>query len=107
MPLADQPDDLGVVVVGHVLRAHLHEPALVLGRLLDLLGQLELAPVGERLLAVDVLAGVDRVDGLGRVQAVGRGDAHDVDLRIGQERLVLHVHLAPPVFLLAASSRGR
>ena len=106
MPLADQPDDLGIIVVGHVLGADLHQPALAAGRLLNLLGQLELAPVGQRLLAIDVLAGMDRVDGLGRVQAVRGRDADDVDVGIGQECLVLHVHLGPAGLLAGGLESG-
>ncbi len=94
-PFLDEPDDFRIVVVGHVLRADLHEPLVPVGRLLDLLGQLELAPVRQRLLAVDVLAGVQGVDRLRRVKAVGRGDADHVDVLVGQEGLVLHVHLRP------------
>ncbi len=68
---------------------------LFVGRLLHRLGQLELAPVGQRLLAVDVLAGVQGIDGLRGVMAVGRGDTDDVDVFVGQQGLVFHVHLRP------------
>ena len=34
----DQADDLGIVVVGHVLRADLHQALVLVGRLLHLAG---------------------------------------------------------------------
>src|SRR5271157_2079503 len=76
------------------------------GFVIDLPGQLELAPVGQWLLAIDVLAGTDRVDGLGRVQAVRGRDADDVDAGVGQERFVLHVHLGPAGFLAGGLESG-
>src|SRR5208337_1905285 len=74
------------------------------GFVIDLPGQLELARVGQWLLAIDILAGTDRVDGLGRVQAVRGRDADDVG--VGQERFVLHVHLGPAGLLAGGLESG-
>ena len=62
--------------------------------------------MGERLFAINVLAGVHGVDGQRGVQTVRRGDAHHIDVRIGQERLVLHIHLRP-AGLLARGLQAR
>ena len=83
---------LGVIVVGHVLSADLDQLLVLVCRLLDLFGHFELAPVGQRLFAIDVLAGLEGVDRLLGVQPIGRGDAHDVHGRVVQQLLVLHVH---------------
>src|SRR5208337_2929663 len=78
------------------------------GFVIDLPGQLELAPVGQWLFAIDVLAGTDRVDGLGGVQAVWGRDADDVDVNVGvgQQRFVLHVHLGPAGLLAGGLESG-
>jgi len=76
------------------------------GFVIDLPGQLELAPVGQWLLAIDVLADTDRVDGLGGVQAVRGRDADDVDVGVGRERFVLHVHLGPAGLLAGGLESG-
>ena len=49
---------------------------------------------GERLLAVDVLAGLDRVDRHDRVPVVGRRDVDRVDVRVLEEAAVVRVELA-------------
>ena len=78
MPSCDQLADFGVGVVGHVLRAHLHDPLVLLGLLAKLPGEVHLRPVRQRLFAVHVLAGADGIDGLRGMMPVGRGDAHHV-----------------------------
>ena len=102
IPSFDELADLGIGVIGHVLRAHLHDPLVFLGLLAELPGQVHLRPVRQRLLAIDVLAGANGVDGLRGVMAVGRGNAHRVNPRVGQQFLVVAVGF-PPVFRAAAS----
>ena len=87
----DHLANLGIVVVGHVLRADLDDPLVLLGFLAQFFRHVELRPVRQRLLAVDVFACPDGVDRLRRVVPVGRGDANDVDLEIGEQFFVLAV----------------
>ncbi len=94
-PLGDHLPHHGVILVGYELRADLNQAIILLGRLFDLLGQLELRPVRQRLLAVDVLVRIQCVDRLRCMETVGRGDADHVDRGVGQQILVLHVLLRP------------
>ena len=55
-PFVDEPDDFGVVVVGHVLRADLDQFLVLVRGLLHLLCQLELTPMRERLFAVYIFS---------------------------------------------------
>ncbi len=92
-PIFDHLANCRIVIVGHILRADLNEATILLGRRVDLLRQLELIPVRQRFLAVDVLLRVQGVDRLRRVMRVGRGDAHDIDVRVVEQLLVLVIHL--------------
>ena len=67
---------------GLVLLHRLHH----LDRLVDV--------VGERFLAVNILAGVHRGDGLDGMPLVGRGDAHRVDVIARNQLTEIHVGLA-------------
>ena len=96
---ADQANELGVVVIGHVLGAYLHQAARLGGHGGNFLSQFELVPVRQRLLAVDILARTEGVDRLRRVVPVGRGHTDYVDVGVFQERLVLIVHRCPATTL--------
>ncbi len=62
------------------------------------LGQFELPPVGDGLLAIDVLAGLEGIHGLIAVQMVRRGDTDHVHRRVGQQLVIVHVRLAAVAF---------
>ena len=69
-------------------------------RIGELLGGLELAPMAHRLLAVHVLARLDRVRRMAGVPMVRRGDADHVDVRVGQQLAVVPVAPGKPELLL-------
>ena len=99
-PRAERPElagvdrllQLAVRVVAASVEAHGHDLARVLLRVHHR------AALGDRrregLLAVDVLAGLDRVDRHDRVPVVGRGDADGVHVWIREQRLVVLVEPA-------------
>ena len=92
-PIFDHLANRRIVIIGHVLRADLNEAIILLGRRVDLLRQLELIPVRQRFLAVDVLLRVQGIDRLRGVMRIGCGDAHDIDVRVVEQLLVFVIHL--------------
>ena len=56
------------------------------------LGQVDVQ-ADDRLLDVDVLAGLDGIDGLPGVLVVGRGDDHGIDVRVFQQLAVVGIGL--------------
>ena len=81
--LAHQLPGMGDGGVLEVVEAHQRRDAGGLHRIEHGLGLG--GTVGERLLAIDVLAGLGRGDGDLGMRVVGRGDVDDVDVRVGHE----------------------
>ena len=92
-PFAGQVGRMDEFLAGALLGAHLQDAVVLAHGLHQLLSLID--GEGGGLLQVDILAGLAGGDGHHGVLVVGRGDDHGVDVRTGQQVLVvlIHIHL--------------